>query len=81
MLLPTRRAARELANLFLQLIASVIEIPIENFLVTGHETGHVGSADILIGLDRLLHSGGMNEPYLVAGSTPYAFGSGLMIPV
>jgi hypothetical protein len=49
--------------------------------MTGHETGHVGSADILIGLDRLLQSGGMNEPYLVSGSTPYAFGSGLMMPV
>ena len=78
---PERVIINQTANLFLQLIASVIEIPIENFLVTGHETGHVGSADILIGLDRLLHSGGMNEPYLVAGSTPYAFGSGLMIPV
>ena len=54
------------ANLFLHLIASVIEIPIENFILTGHETGHVGS--ILIGLDRL-HSGGMCEPYLVAGIT------------
>ena len=68
------------ANLFLHLIASVIQIPIENFILTGHETGHVGSADILIGLDRLLQTGGMNEPHLVAGSTPYAFGSGLMIP-
>ena len=69
------------ANLFLNLIASVIEIPVENFIITGHETGHVGSADILIGLDRLLHAGGMNEPYMMAGSTPYAFGSGLMMPV
>jgi 3-oxoacyl-[acyl-carrier-protein] synthase III len=77
---PERVIINQTANLFLQLIASVIEIPIENFVLTGHETGHVGSADILIGLDRLLHSGGMNEPYLVAGSTPYAFGSGLMMP-
>ncbi len=77
---PERVIINQTANLFLHLIASVIEIPIENFILTGHETGHVGSADILIGLDRLLHSGGMNEPHLVAGSTPYAFGSGLMIP-
>lgn len=78
---PERVIINQTANLFLHLIASVIEIPIENFLVTGHETGHVGSADIFIGLDRLLHNGGVNEPYLVAGSTPYAFGSGLLIPV
>lgn len=68
------------ANLFLHLIASVIDIPVDDFVVTGHETGHVGSADILIGLDRVLHSGGMVEPYLMAGSTPYAFGSGLLLP-
>jgi 3-oxoacyl-[acyl-carrier-protein] synthase III len=67
------------ANLFLHLIAAVIEIPIENFIITGHETGHVGSADLLIGLDRLLKSG-MDEPHIMAGSTPYAFGSGLLIP-
>ncbi len=78
---PERVIINQTANLFLHLIASVIEIPIENFIITGHETGHVGSADILIGLDRLLHTSGMNEPYLVSGSTPYAFGSGLMIPV
>lgn len=77
---PERVIINQTANLFLHLIASVIEIPLENFIVTGHETGHVGSADILIGLDRLLRSGGVSEPYLVAGSTPYAFGSGLLIP-
>ncbi|MBT4521031.1 MAG: hypothetical protein HOC23_13600, partial [Halieaceae bacterium] len=53
---PQRVILNQTSNLFLHLIASVVEIPIENFLVTGHETGHVGSADILIGLDRLLHS-------------------------
>jgi len=78
---PERVILNQTANLFLQLIASVIEIPIENFVLTGHETGHVGSADILIGLDRILHTDGVTEPYLVAGSTPYAFGSGLMVPV
>lgn len=78
---PERVIINQTANLFLQLIASVIGIPIENFILTGHETGHVGSADILIGLDRVLHSGGIDQPYLVAGSTPYAFGSGLMVPV
>jgi 3-oxoacyl-[acyl-carrier-protein] synthase III len=77
---PRKVIINQTANLFLHLIASVIEIPIEDFILTGHETGHVGSADILIGLDRLLKSGGMNEPHLMAGSTPYAFGSGLMMP-
>lgn len=77
---PQRVIINQTANMFLHLISQVIEIPHEQFLVTGHETGHVGSADILIGLDRLIHDGGINEPHLVAGSTPYAFGSGLLIP-
>ena len=78
---PDRVIINQTSNLFLQLIASVIDVPIENFLVTGHETGHVGSADILIGLDKLLHEGDFQDPYLIAGSTPYAFGSGLLMPV
>lgn len=78
---PERVLCNQTANLFMHLIASVIEIPIENFLITGHDTGHVGSADIIIGLDTLLKSTGCHEPYLMAGSTPYAFGSGLLMPV
>lgn len=77
---PNRVICNQTAALFLELIARVIDIPIENFLVTGHETGHVGSADLLIGLDRLLRSGRLDEPYLMAGSTPYAFGAGLLMP-
>lgn len=69
------------SRMFMFLIASIIDIPIENFVLTGHETGHVGSADILIGLDRVLQAGPLNEPYLISGSTPYAFGAGLMQPV
>ena len=77
---PERVLCNQTANLFMHLIASVIEIPIENFLITGHDTGHVGSADILIGLDGLLKSTGCHEPHLMAGSTPYGFGSGLLMP-
>jgi len=77
---PERALCNQTSNLFMLLIASVIEIPIDNFLITGHDTGHVGSADILIVLDKLLKSTGCHEPYLMAGSTPYAFGSGLLMP-
>lgn len=77
---PERALCNQTAKLFMHLIASVIQIPIENFVMTGEDTGHVGSADILIVLDKLLKSTGCNEPYLMAGSTPYAFGSGLLMP-
>lgn len=77
---PQRVIINQTSKLFMHLIASVVEIPIENFVLTGDDTGHVGSVDILIGLDQLLHTNGVTEPYLIAGSTPYAFGSGLMVP-
>ena len=77
---PNRVIANQTTALFLHLIAHVIGIPIEHFLLTGPETGHVGSADLLIGLDRMLKSGPFHEPYLLASSTPYAFGAGLLMP-
>jgi 3-oxoacyl-[acyl-carrier-protein] synthase-3 len=77
---PQRVIINQTAALFLRLIAQVIGIPIEHFLLTGPETGHVGSADLLIGLDRMLKSGPCREPYLLASSTPYAFGAGLLAP-
>ncbi|MBK6276905.1 MAG: ketoacyl-ACP synthase III family protein [Gammaproteobacteria bacterium] len=77
---PNRVIINQTAALFLHMIAQVIGIPIEYFLLTGPETGHVGSADLLIGLDRMLKSGPFHEPYLLASSTPYAFGAGLLTP-
>ena len=76
----SRAIINQTAALFLHMIAQVIGIPIEYFLLTGPETGHVGSADLLIGLDRMLKSGPFHEPYLLASSTPYAFGAGLLTP-
>ena len=77
---PHRAIMNQTSKLFMQLIAQVIDIPIENFVLTGDDTGHVGSADVFIGLDHVLKNGGVDEPYLMAGSTPYAFGSGLITP-
>lgn len=77
---PDRVIINQTAALFLQMIAQVIGIPIEHFIVTGNETGHVGSADLLIGVDRMLQAGPCSEPWLLASSTPYAFGSGLLVP-
>lgn len=77
---PERVIVNQTSKNFMYLIASVIGIPIENFLLTGDETGHVGSADIIIGLDHTLKNDGVSTPHLLAGSTPYAFGAGLVMP-
>ena len=77
---PERVIINQTSKQFMELIASVIDIPIDKFILTGDETGHVGSADVLIGLDQVLRKDGITMPHLMAGSTPYAFGAGLIMP-
>jgi 3-oxoacyl-[acyl-carrier-protein] synthase III len=48
---------------------------------TGHEHGHVGGADIVIGLRRLIDARQIDRPVAMAASVPYAFGAGLVTPV
>jgi len=55
-------------------------VPRERTVVTGHEHGHLGSGDIVVGLHRLLSRGELDAPALLAASTPYAFGAGLIVP-
>jgi 3-oxoacyl-[acyl-carrier-protein] synthase III len=47
---------------------------------TGHEYGHVGGADIMIGLRRLIDAGQLDRPLAIASSVPFAFGAGLVTP-
>jgi 3-oxoacyl-[acyl-carrier-protein] synthase III len=46
---------------------------------TGERIGHIGSADLQIGIGRLLEDGPIDTPAVVAASTPYAFGAGLLV--
>ena len=64
---PNHALCNQTSNLFMLLIASVIEIPIDNFMITGHDTGHVGSADILIVVDKLLKSSGCHATLFDGG--------------
>jgi 3-oxoacyl-[acyl-carrier-protein] synthase III len=47
---------------------------------TGDEYGHVGGADVMIGLRRLIDAGQIDRPLAMAASSPYAFGAGLLTP-
>jgi hypothetical protein len=49
-------------------------------VVSGHDVGHIGPADIIVGIDRLRHAGQVDGPVAVASSTPYSFGFGLITP-
>jgi hypothetical protein len=52
----------------------------ERAVVTGHDSGHLGPADTVVALRRLLDEGPLESPVLVGASTPYAFGAAVMAP-
>lgn len=47
---------------------------------TGHEFGHLGGADVIVGLQRLSDAGSIDRPLAIAASASYAFGVGLLTP-
>jgi 3-oxoacyl-[acyl-carrier-protein] synthase-3 len=75
---PRRLICNQTSPNMVQMISDIAGIPKEGLMLTGHDTGHVGSVDILIGLHRSLAVGKISEPITLAASTPYAFGAGLL---
>jgi 3-oxoacyl-[acyl-carrier-protein] synthase III len=47
-------------------------------VVTGHDYGHLGGVDVIVGLRRELESGKARFPILAGASTAYGFGTGLI---
>lgn len=70
-------ACNQISPNFTNAIGEVLGLEREQVSISGHETGHVGSADILIGIRRLFEAGKLKGRVWMAGSTPYAFGAGL----
>jgi 3-oxoacyl-[acyl-carrier-protein] synthase III len=75
---PDSLICNQISDNMVKLIGQAAGVAPENVTVTGHETGHVGSADILIGLHRHLANGYVSKPITIAASTPYVFGAGLL---
>ena len=64
----------------IEMIAGTLGIAMEKVLLTGHDTGHLGAADVIVGLDRLHRTEGIKVPVILGSSTAYAFGVGLVVP-
>lgn len=47
---------------------------------SGYEYGHVGGADVVIGLRQLIDARQLDRPLAMAASAPFAFGAGLVTP-
>ena len=64
----------------IEMIAGTLGIAMDKVLLTGHDTGHLGAADVIVGLQRLHQAGGIKESVVLGSSTAYAFGAGLVVP-
>ena len=51
----------------------------DRVLVTGHDTGHLGGPDVIVGLSRLLEGGLTEGVILMVASAAYVFGTGLLV--
>jgi hypothetical protein len=49
-------------------------------VVTGHDSGHLGPSDVVVGLKQLVERGEVDGPIVMAGSTAYGYGAGLVTP-
>jgi 3-oxoacyl-[acyl-carrier-protein] synthase III len=75
-----RLICNQMSNVLVEMIAEALHFPLEQVVVTGHDTGHLGACDIMVGLDLLTRDGPLDKPTLMGGSTAYAFGVGLVVP-
>jgi 3-oxoacyl-[acyl-carrier-protein] synthase III len=77
---PQRLVCNQISPKFVSVIAELAGCADDRVCRTGPENGHVGSADVLIGLSRLADSPAIDGAIALAGSTPYAFGAALVEP-
>lgn len=77
-LAPTHLVCNQTAPGMVAIIADLYGLS-DQLTLTGHETGHTGGPDILIGLAELLASGEVPEQILVAASAAYVFGASALV--
>jgi 3-oxoacyl-[acyl-carrier-protein] synthase III len=77
---PARLVCNQITPGVVTLLSQVAGVPSARTVVTGHEFGHLGSVDVIAGIDLLRRTGQIDGPVAVASSTPYAFGFGLISP-
>jgi 3-oxoacyl-[acyl-carrier-protein] synthase III len=62
------------------MIAASAQVDVAQAVVTGDQYGHVGGADVLIGMRALLDRGELTGPVALAASVPHAVGAGILLP-
>lgn len=75
-----RLVCNQMSPQLVAIIAGALGIPMERVVVTGDDTGHLGGADMVVGLKKLSDAKEISGPVVVAASTAYGFGTGLLLP-
>ena len=74
----SRLVCNQVSPTIVAILSELSGVAPEAVITTGHQQGHQGAADVLVGIERVgpLHPG---ERFAVAASAPYAFGVGIAV--
>jgi 3-oxoacyl-[acyl-carrier-protein] synthase III len=78
--IPARLVCNQITPGIVRMLTRLTALAPEAVVVTGDDVGHIGPADVIVGLHRLTRDGPVDGPVAVASSTPYSFGFGLITP-
>jgi 3-oxoacyl-[acyl-carrier-protein] synthase III len=73
---PETIVCNQISPRFINELASSCGLDPSAICATGHENGHIGAADPILGIHELQKTDGLHGDILVAASTPYAVGVG-----
>ncbi len=77
---PARLICNQIAPGIVRMLTQLTGLPHSSVVISGHDLGHIASADVIVGLDRLRRAGQIDGPVAVASGTPHSFGFGLITP-
>lgn len=77
---PERLICNQISPNVVRLIAEAAGLDEHRTCWTGHQYGHVGGADVIVGLHQLVEARPLDRPVAMAASVPCAFGAALLTP-
>jgi 3-oxoacyl-[acyl-carrier-protein] synthase III len=77
-LTPGRVICNQISPNIVTMIAECAGVRDDHACRTGPDYGHVGGADLMIGLRRLIDADQLELPVAVTASVPYAMGAGIV---
>lgn len=78
---PCRVACNQVSSNFVDGLGDTLGISKEAVCRTGDDFGHVGTADVIVGLHRLLVERRGDEAVIALASCPYSFGGASFLPL